>query len=144
MPRGIAEGGGGGTLFLPIMIRERLRLGESPFNLNERGARPDVGIEKNLICSLNGFGALNLQSPLFERDKGAGNTSSRPPCCVEFRYRNEGSSCSSRIGDEELCISACKSKTMRECAWHCTTNLCIFSPRATVPEEESVVRARVG
>lgn len=147
MPRGTAEGGGGGTLFLPssMELTERLRLAESPFK--GRVARPDVeGIEKNLTCSLSGIGALALLSPSFEvKDKGAGNTSSRPSCCAEFRYRNEGSSSSSRTGDGELCMSACKSRTMREWAWHSMTNLCILSSMVAVSEEEeSVVRAWLG
>lgn len=142
MPRGSAEGGGGGTLFLPSMeVTERLRLAKVPFKV--RVARPDEeGIEKNLTCSLSGIGALALLSPLVEvKDKGAGNTSSRPPCCDRFRYRNEGSSSSSRTGNEELCMRACKSRTIREWAWHSKTSLCIFSSRAAVSEEESVVRA---
>ncbi len=129
-----------------MVMTEELRLEGSTFE--ELRARPAVeGIEMNLKCSLDGVAALALLSPSSRvKDNGAGKTSSRPPCCAEFRYRKDGSSSSSRTDDEALCIRACKSRIMREWAWHSMTSFCIFFSRAAVleVEDESVVRARVG
>lgn len=132
-------------MFLRNMdMTEGLRLGGLLFG--ERGARPVVeGIEKNLKCRLRGVAALAFLSLSFEvKDSGAGNMSSRPPCCAEFRYRNDGSSSSSRTGDEALCIRACKSRIMLEWAKHSTTSPRIFSSRTALLDDESALRARVG
>src|SRR5258708_19327000 len=84
-PRVCAEGGGRGTVLPRSMdMTERLRLGESAFKERLGGAGPSAeGIERNPKCPLGRVEALASLSPSFEaKDKGAGNRSSRPPCCA--------------------------------------------------------------
>lgn len=135
-------------MFLRSMdMTDILRLGGSTFT--GRGVCPIMeGSEKNLECPLRGVAVSALLPASFKvKDNGAGKTSSRPPCCAEFRYRNDGSSSSSLTDDEALCIRACKSRIKREWAWHRMTSLCILPSRTAAAaelEDDDVARARVG
>lgn len=96
--------------------RGRLRLAGS--SSREREERANAGgKEKNRMCFLLAVSCdawLLFFSSDEKKDRGAGNTSSRPECRVVLRYRNEGSSSSSETGDIELCMSACNRRTIRE------------------------------
>lgn len=135
-------------MFFPSMeMSERLRCCGSRLFEVRRGREDAWGKEKNRTRSLIGCCTvwLLLSTLLEMKDKGAGKTSSRALCCEVLRYGNEGSSSSSETGDEVLCISACRSRTIREWAWQSVMYFWVFfSKTGIISRDERVARACVG